>query len=107
MAGPDLKGFTVAITADRRRDEQAVLMERLGVEVLMFPLLQTQSEDRGELRTLTEKVAKEPPDYLLANTGYGMRTWLGLAAEWGMQEQLVLALRSKTIYRGPRREGSG
>jgi uroporphyrinogen-III synthase len=96
MAGPDLKGFTVAITADRRRDEQAVLMERLGVEVLMFPLLQTQSEDTGELRALTEKVVNEPPNYLLANTGYGMRTWLGLAAEWGRQEQLVLALRSKT-----------
>jgi uroporphyrinogen-III synthase len=96
MAGPDLKGFTVAMTADRRRDEQAVLMERLGVEVMMFPLLQTQSEDTGELRALTEKVAKEPPDYLLANTGYGMRTWLGLAAEWGMQQQLVFALRSKT-----------
>jgi uroporphyrinogen-III synthase len=91
-----LKGFTVAITADRRRDEQAVLLERLGVEVLMFPVLQTQPEDAGRLRALTEKVVQEPPDYLLANTGYGMRTWLGLAAEWDVLDGLVFALRSKT-----------
>jgi uroporphyrinogen-III synthase len=96
MAGPDLKGFTVAVTADRRRDEQAVLMERLGLEVLMFPLLRTQPEDLGSLRALTEEVVRNPPDYLLANTGYGMRTWLALAAQWGLQDELVSSLRPKT-----------
>ena len=94
VAGPDLKGFTVAITADRRRDEQAVLMERLGLEVLMFPLLQTQPEDLASLRAQTERVVREPPDYLLANTGYGMRTWLALTAQWGLQEDLVSSLRA-------------
>jgi uroporphyrinogen-III synthase len=86
----------VAITADRRRDEQAVLIERLGAEVLMFPVLQTQPEDAVELRAVTKEVVDDPPDYLLANTGYGMRTWLGLAAEWGVLDRLVAALRSKT-----------
>ena len=99
MARPDLndlKGFTVAITADRRRDEQAVLMERLGVEVIMFPLLQTRPEDATLLRALTEKLVQEPPDYLVANTGYGMRTWLAATAEWGLQDGLVSALGSRT-----------
>ena len=99
MARPDLndlKGFTVAITADRRRDEQAVLMERLGVEVIMFPLLQTRPEDATVLRALTEKLVQEPPDYLVANTGYGMRTWLASTAEWGLQDGLVSALGSRT-----------
>jgi uroporphyrinogen-III synthase len=96
VTGPDLKGFTVAITADRRRDEQAVLMERLGLEVLMFPLLQTQPEDLASLRALTEQVVREPPDYLLANTGYGMRTWLALTAQWGLQEDLVSSVRART-----------
>ncbi len=96
MAGADLKGFTVAITADRRRDEQAVLLERLGVEVLMFPLLRTQPEDPGALRALTDEMVKEPPRYFLANTGYGMRTWLALAADWGLQGPLVESLRSNT-----------
>lgn len=107
VAAPDLKGFTVAVTADRRHDEQAVLMERLGVEVLMFPLLQTEPEDAGELRTLTETVVTAPPDYLLANTGYGMRAWLGLAADWDIQEELVFALGSKTtiVARGAKALG--
>jgi uroporphyrinogen-III synthase len=96
VARADLKGFTVAVTADRRRDEQAVLMERLGVEVLVYPLLQTEPEDLGALRTSTKEVVKDPPDYLVANTGYGMRTWLGLAAEWGLQEELVSSLRHQT-----------
>lgn len=94
MAGTDLQGFTVAVTADRRRDEQTVLLERLGLQVLMFPLLRTELADPGALRALTEEIAEEPPDYFVANTGYGMRTWLQLAAEWGLQEALVGSLGS-------------
>ncbi|HUC15797.1 MAG TPA: uroporphyrinogen-III synthase [Acidimicrobiales bacterium] len=97
MPGTDLVGFTVAVTADRRRDEQTVLLERLGVEVLMFPLLRTEPVDPGTLRALTDAIADAPPDFFVANTGYGMRTWLQLAAEWGLQEALVEALRSSTI----------
>ena len=75
MTTPDgLQGMTVAVTADRRRDEQAVLLERLGLEVLMFPLLRTEAEDTGWLRALSEQICRQPPDYFLANTGYGMRT---------------------------------
>ena len=96
MTGDDLRGFSVAVTADRRRDEQAVLLERTGLEVLMFPLLQTEPEDAGALQALTEKIAAAPPDYLLANTGYGMRTWLGLSAQWGSQQALVDALGART-----------
>jgi uroporphyrinogen-III synthase len=97
MTAPaDLRGFTAAITADRRRDEQAVLLERLGLEVLMYPLLQTEPEDAGTLQEMTAAIAAHPPRYLLANTGYGMRTWLGLAAQWGLQGPLVDALRART-----------
>ncbi len=71
-------------------------MERLGVEVLMFPLLRTQPENQTELRAITEMMVKDPPTYFLANTGYGMRTWLTLAAEWELQEALVGSLRSHT-----------
>ena len=84
--------MTVAVTADRRRDEQAILLERLGLEVLLFPLLRTEAEDTAGLRRLTDQVCKQPPDYFVANTGYGMRTWLQLGAQWGMQEAIVQAL---------------
>jgi uroporphyrinogen-III synthase len=62
----------------------------------MFPLLQTEPEDLGTLQELTAAIAADPPRYLLANTGYGMRTWLGLAAQWGLQGPLVGSLRGRT-----------
>jgi uroporphyrinogen-III synthase len=97
MTGPDrLQGLTVAVTADRRRDEQAVLLERLGLEVLMFPLLRTEAEDTASLQALTRQLCRQPPDYFVANTGYGMRTWLQLAAQWGLQEPLVQVLSSRS-----------
>jgi uroporphyrinogen-III synthase len=85
-------GPIVAVTADRRRHEQAVLLERLGVEVVMFPLLRTEPEDDDALRSLTKSLGERPPAYLVANTGYGMRTWLALAAHWGLQDALVHGL---------------
>jgi uroporphyrinogen-III synthase len=107
MAGSDLQGFTVAVTADRRRDEQTVLLERLGLQVLLFPLLRTEPVDLGTLKALTKSVADAPPDYFVANTGYGMRTWLQLSAEWGMQEAVVEALRSTStiVVRGAKALG--
>ncbi len=107
MAGTDLQGFTVAVTADRRRDEQTVMLERLGAEVLMFPLLRTEPADLGALQALTEAIAGAPPDYFVANTGYGIRTWLQLAAEWGVQEALVEALSaaSTIVVRGAKALG--
>ena len=97
----------MAVTADRRRDEQAVLLERLGLEVLMFPLLRTEAEDTGPLRALSEHLCRQPPDYFVANTGYGMRTWLQLSAQWGLQEALVQALRagSTIVARGAKALG--
>ncbi len=61
-------------------------------EVLMFPLLRTEAEDTGPLRALSEQLCRQPPDYFVANTGYGMRAWLELGAQWGLQEALVQAL---------------
>lgn len=96
MPDTNLRGFTVAITADRRRDEQAVGLERLGLEVVMFPLLRTDAEDQAALRALTEGLVREPPGFFLANTGYGMRSWLQLASQWGLLEDLVAGLKART-----------
>lgn len=96
MTSLDLAGFTVAVTADRRRDEQAVLLERIGLEAAVFPLLRTEEDDPRALRALTAGICRTPPKYLLANTGYGMRAWFGFCAEWGVLEDLVEALRPAT-----------
>ena len=92
----DLAGFTVAVTADRRREEQAILLERSGLEPAMFPLLRTEMDDPASARVLTERACRRPPQYLLANTGYGMRTWFGLCKEWGLLDELVAALGAGT-----------
>lgn len=96
MTRPGPPPPTVAVTADRRRDEQAVLLERQGFEVRMYPLLTALAEDPAELRRMTEETSLSPPDYLLANTGFGMRTWFELGAQWGLLEGLVSALKART-----------
>jgi uroporphyrinogen-III synthase len=101
--GPQAEGTTppgaggaVAVTADRRREDQAVMLERLGLEVRMYPLLRTEAGDVAALEAVTRRLAGRPPDYLVANTGYGMRTWLELAASWGLRDALVSSLKSGT-----------
>jgi uroporphyrinogen-III synthase len=107
MASNEQRSPRVAITADRRRDEQAVLLERLGFEIRMFPLLQTQSDGGLCLQALTERLLSAPPDYLIANTGYGMRTWFATASEQGTKEQFAQALSSATtiVARGAKALG--
>jgi uroporphyrinogen-III synthase len=87
----------VAVTAGRRRDEQAVLLERHGLEVELYPLLETGEAGTAELRELTRHMAASPPDFLVANTGYGMRSWFALAEAEGLLEPLVSSLRRSTI----------
>lgn len=107
---------TVAVTADRRRDEQALLLERHGLQVAMYPLLQTLPVDgaalgppgaQAGLSELTRQLSTRPPAYLVANTGYGMRTWLGTARDQGLLEELVAALSERTtiVARGAKALG--
>ncbi len=88
----------MAITAGRRRDEQAVLLERHGLEVELYPLLETGAADAAELREQTRRMTGCPPDFLVANTGYGVHSWLAMAEAEGLLEPLVASLgRSTTV----------
>jgi uroporphyrinogen-III synthase len=107
--GPsDLAGFTVGITADRRGEDQALMFRRLGAEVVHGPTLRTLPlADEEELRARSEALITRPPDYLVANTGLGIRTWLAAADEWGRREELDGALRRARIAaRGPKAAGA-
>jgi len=98
---------TVAITADRRRDEQAVLLERAGLDVVMYPLVCTEPEDMRSLESITQEICRNPPEFFVANTGYGMRTWLDLAERWGLLAALVktLGASSSMVARGAKALG--
>ncbi|MDQ6783667.1 MAG: uroporphyrinogen-III synthase [Actinomycetota bacterium] len=107
-SSPNLGGFTVGVTADRRHDEQSLMLDRFGLTVLHAPTINTLpvANDAG-LRKLTESLIADPPDYLVANTGLGIRGWFGLAATWGLDEALVGALRTtKVAARGPKAAGA-
>jgi uroporphyrinogen-III synthase len=105
----DLRGFTVGTTADRRGEEQAILLRRLGVDVVAGPAMQTVAvPDGGEiLRRQVEALVAAPPDYLVANTGVGVRNLFALAAEWDLDGALRQALGEvKVVARGPKAAGA-
>ena len=97
-----LSGYTVGVTADRRRDELANLLESRGARVVLAPALRiVPIADDAELRAATRACLDNPPDIVLVNTGIGMRGWLEAAEGWGLAEPLRAALaRAYLIGRG-------
>ena len=99
-----LDGFVVGITADRRWEEQAELLSRRGATIVHGPSMTTSYLDSDEnLRRATQDLVDDPPDYLVATTGIGVRAWLDTASTWGIGDGLIAALsRSRIIARGPK-----
>ena len=104
----ELTGFTIGVTADRRRDELASLLERRGARVVLAPALRiVPLADDTELRAATRACLDRPPDIVVANTAIGMRGWLEAADGWGLAEPLrgVLA-QAYIVTRDPRVRGA-
>ena len=97
-----LTGFTVAVTAERRRDEMTALFERRGARVVKAPALTiVPLQDDDELHAATEACVGLAPDIVVATTGIGFRGWLEAAEGWGMGDPLRAALgRARLIARG-------
>jgi uroporphyrinogen-III synthase len=105
---PPLGGHTVALTGHRRSDELAAHLEREGATVLRGPLVHTHVvEDPSALQTATRAVIERPPQFLVATTGIGMRSWFHAAASSGEVELLLGALRdTRVLARGPKVVGA-
>lgn len=103
-----LEGFVVGVTADRRADEQADLLTRRGARVVHAPVIHTLPLGPDEsLRQATESVIRDPPDYVIANTGIGVRGWVTAAAAWGWDEALTSVIGSaRVLARGPKAAGA-
>ena len=97
-----LSGLSIGITAERRAEEQAELFHARGARTVCGPTVRVFSlADDEELRAATLDVVRRPPDYLLASTGFGMRTWLAAAESWGHRSELLEALsRARIANRG-------
>jgi uroporphyrinogen-III synthase len=101
-----LAGRTVAVTAERRREELGALLARRGARVVHAPTVHVVPlADDAELRAATEAVLAGPVDLVLATTAVGFRGWLDAAGSWGAP--LVRHLRSaRVLARGPKARGA-
>ncbi len=99
-----LAGFTVGITADRRWEEQAELLQRRNALVLHGPTIRTLPVGPDEeLFDVTERLLLRPPDYVVANTGIGMRAWIAAAESWGHGDALISMFNDSQVFaRGPK-----
>ncbi|MET0423177.1 MAG: uroporphyrinogen-III synthase [Actinoplanes sp.] len=104
MSEGALTGFTVAVTAERRRDEMAALLQRRGARVVtasaiaIVPLADDQA-----LHAATSACIGLIPDLVVATTGFGFRGWLEAADGWGNGDLLRAVLgRARLIARGPK-----
>lgn len=108
MVEQPLAGFTVGITADRRRDELESLLVRRGARVVGGPALRILPVAEDEhLLAVTRALIADPPHLLVANTGVGFRGWVEAADGWGLAEPLLEALSgARTLTRGPKAAGA-
>jgi uroporphyrinogen-III synthase len=97
-----LRGFTVAITAERRRDELAALLQRRGARVVSAPAITiVPLLDDAALHEATVACVAHAPDVVVATTGIGFRGWLEAAEGWGVGDALRSGLRAaRLIARG-------
>lgn len=103
-----LAGRRVAITATRKRAELRGMLERRGAVVVEAPVLaERAAHDPVELRRTTQRVVTEGADVVVATTGTGISTWFDAAAGWGLDADLLLALRrAEVLARGPKAVGA-
>ena len=99
-----LAGFTVAVTAERRRDEMVALLERRGARVVTASAITiVPLADDEALHAATAACIGLAPDLVIATTGFGFRGWLEAAEGWGLGDGLRSALSAAHIIaRGPK-----
>jgi len=105
---PPLAGFTVAVTADRRRHELATLLERHGARVMLAPAIRIAPlADDEILHAATVLCAGAPIDIAVVTTGIGFRGWMEAADGWGLGEALRERLATAhVVARGPKARGA-
>lgn len=105
---PPLAGFTVGITAARRAEELATMLERRGAVTQHGAALRiVPLADDTELQRATRELIARPPDITVATTGIGFRGWVEAADGWGIGDDLIAALGTgRLLARGPKARGA-
>ena len=105
--GP-LAGYTIGVTADRRWEEQAELLERRGARVVHGPTIRTLAlGDEEVLGDAIAQLVERPPDVVVLITALGLRGWFATAESLNQGEALLQALLPARVYaRGPKAAGA-
>lgn len=108
MAILPLAGFTVAVTADRRREEQVELLRRRGASVLEGPTVRTLPlGDHEALHEAIGVLVACPPEVTVFLTAVGARGLFAAADSHGLDAALVeVVARSTIVVRGPKASGA-
>jgi len=103
-----LAGFTVAVTAARRREELTALLERRGARVVEAPAIRiVPTDDDDELLATTRACIAASPGVVIVTTGIGFRGWMEAADGWDLGEQLRACFAgSDLMTRGPKAKGA-
>ncbi|ACZ88657.1 uroporphyrinogen-III synthase [Streptosporangium roseum] len=106
---PDaLAGFTIGVTATRRREEFCALLERRGARVVRAPAIRLVplAED-ADLLAATRAALTGPLDDVVVTTGVGFRGWMAAAEGWGLSGDLSAHLTAaRLLTRGPKARGA-
>ncbi|WP_369137936.1 uroporphyrinogen-III synthase [Modestobacter versicolor] len=101
-----LRGYTVAVTAARRREELGALLDRRGARVVYAPAIRiVPLSDDADLVAATREVLAAPVDLVVATTGVGFRGWLEAAEAWDLPLREHLQT-SRVLARGPKARGA-
>ncbi|GAB3422996.1 uroporphyrinogen-III synthase [Flindersiella endophytica] len=102
-----LAGFTIGVTAARRREELVALLERRGARVVEAPAIRiVPLEDDRQLVAATRECLGGV-DVVVATTGIGFRGWLEAAESAGVADLLLDTLKqARLLARGPKAKGA-
>ncbi|MGI9119357.1 MAG: uroporphyrinogen-III synthase [Acidimicrobiales bacterium] len=93
ITAPDLTGFSVGVTADHRRVEQAEALERHGVRVVFGPVVRSPALNELEaLEAAIDATLARPPDVVVFTSGLGVEGWLSAAESLGRDQALTKLL---------------
>jgi uroporphyrinogen-III synthase len=103
-----LTGYTIALTAARRREELGAALERRGAKIIHAPAIRiVPLADDTQLREATERCLAAPVDIVVATTGIGYRGWMDAAEAWGLADELISAMKAADLLaRGPKARGA-
>lgn len=92
-----LEGITIAVTGPRKAEELARMIAKFGGQTVLRPAQGTVFQDDTRIAEQLRMMAEHPPDWLVLTTGVGTEALLHTAAELGLYEPLLSALRRTRI----------